>query len=154
MKQTILLFLMTCSFLLVNAQVEYTYDIHGNRISRHIVSVKLDSTDYETNDSTFYIANDFVSDENTKYEISNYLDDIQISIYPNPAKDIVNIDIVGKNVSGNNSIYIYSMDGQLIKQTTRSNNRIQIDLSFLSQGTYLMIIQTGNCKYIQKLIKQ
>ena len=154
MKSIILIFLMTCIFLSVNAQVEYTYDIHGNRISRHIVSVKLDSSDFKTIDSTFNITDELVTNDFITYEISNYLDDTQISIYPNPTKDIVNIDITGENASENNKIFIYSMNGQLIEQRTETDNRMQIDLSSLPQGTYIMIIETDKFKYKQKIIKQ
>ena len=154
MKKTIFLLLLSYSFLLINAQVEYTYDIHGNRISRHIVSVKLDSSDFKTIDSTFNITDELVTNDFTTYEISNYLDDTQISIYPNPTKDIVNIDITGENASENNKIFIYSMNGQLIEQRTETDNRMQIDLSSLPQGTYIMIIETDKFKYKQKIIKQ
>ena len=86
--------------------------------------------------------------ENFNTEIS------QLKIYPNPTKDILNIDFQEiENPIG--IIKIHSLEGRLIETlAVESNNIVTLDLSQLSNGIYL-------CHYINdkeiktvKIIKQ
>jgi len=73
---------------------------------------------------------------------------IEVAIYPIPAKDFVNIDITG-TLSTNAQITIVALDGQLISKSPIANNKTQIDLSTLQAGTYLYEIQDQ-----QQVVKQ
>ncbi|PKF76119.1 T9SS type A sorting domain-containing protein [Chryseobacterium sp. PMSZPI] len=73
-----------------------------------------------------------------------------ISIYPNPVQDFVNIKL-GKNVSKFN-ISIYNTAGQLLLQT---ENKTSLDISRLSKGVYfLKIDQDKTSTIIKKIIKK
>lgn len=71
---------------------------------------------------------------------------IQVKIYPNPVKDVINISSE-KPVK---SIEIYDVLGRLIKTETANN----INVSNLSKGNYLIKIKTGDQELVEKFIKE
>ena len=73
-----------------------------------------------------------------------------VSIYPNPADDVLTIDNSAAQVTG---IKIYDMTGKLVKQSDISNYTQAIDISDLNPGIFLVSL-SGDKKIIsqQKLI--
>jgi hypothetical protein len=67
-----------------------------------------------------------------------------VNIYPNPATDIINIDVLKVT-----SVSIMDLNGKLI---LRSNQK-QIDVSSLAKGIYSVEIISGNNKVVKKLVK-
>jgi len=67
-------------------------------------------------------------------------------IYPNPAKDFLNIKINDKILK----IEIFNTSGQLIKTTKES----KIDISAFPQGNYILNILTENKIFAEKFIKE
>jgi VCBS repeat-containing protein len=74
---------------------------------------------------------------------------INLSVYPNPTTDIVNIQ--GSEVQLN-KIEIYSMNGQLV--LSQKNNLETIRVNKLQTGIYLMRLYTENASKTIKLLKQ
>lgn len=73
-----------------------------------------------------------------------------ISIYPNPAQDVINIKL-GKNAT-KFKVTIYSTAGQLV---LTSENKSSIDISGLTKGVYLLKIDQPNVPtIIKKVIKK
>ncbi|WP_396603110.1 M64 family metallopeptidase [Algibacter sp. R77976] len=71
---------------------------------------------------------------------SNY----NISLYPNPTRNILNIEFESNSIS-NLKVEIISIDGKRIKKTRLSNlESQQIDISNLSQGVYITNFYSGN----------
>jgi Secretion system C-terminal sorting domain len=66
------------------------------------------------------------------------LEDINLSFFPNPTKDIFTI----KSKVAIQEVLIYSMTGQLISKRTNASNQIQINLSDFDKGTYLVVAKT------------
>jgi len=65
------------------------------------------------------------------HEIENVL----ISIYPNPAIDILNIDVLGHL---SYRVKLYDLNGKLIS-SSENKNKIRLDL--ISAGIYLLELQ-------------
>ena len=79
------------------------------------------------------------------YELTNST----INIYPNPATDILNIDVTGNlNYEAN----LYDLNGRLIISTT---NKSVIEIQTLAPGTYLLEIEDldSGQKVMDKIIK-
>ncbi|KPH10940.1 T9SS type A sorting domain-containing protein [Chryseobacterium sp. ERMR1:04] len=73
-----------------------------------------------------------------------------ISIYPNPAQDVINIKL-GKNAT-QFKVTMYSTAGQLVLS---SENKSSIDISNLTKGVYLLKIEQLNSPtIIKKVIKK
>lgn len=68
----------------------------------------------------------------------NKLNPLEISVYPNPADDIINIET---DKLANMSIY--DMQGKLIDNMDLSSTTTQVDVSYLSRGTYLLMFQAN-----------
>ena len=76
----------------------------------------------------------------------NDLKKTQVQIYPNPAKDVLNISSE-KQIK---SVEIYDVLGRLIKTETKNN----IHISQLAKGNYLVKIKIGDQELIEKFIKE
>ena len=71
-----------------------------------------------------------------------------ITLYPNPAKDILNIAI-----SDNQSIIKTTINNILGQTLMTFENTTTLDISPLTKGTYLITVETDKGKEIQKIIK-
>ncbi|WP_396142879.1 leucine-rich repeat domain-containing protein [Flavobacterium sp.] len=82
---------------------------------------------------------------NNQFNLDNY-----VSLSPNPAKDILNLNVQDEvNIK---SIAIYNMLGQLVQITTSPTNSINI--SDLKAGNYIIKLQTEKGEIIRKFIKE
>lgn len=81
----------------------------------------------------------------------NNIESQNFKIYPNPARDFVNIEI--QNTENNNTLVeIVNINGQLIYSETISNNSQTIDLSDYSPGIYYVRINSSINRIVKKLI--
>lgn len=84
--------------------------------------------------------------ETEDYTVNIMVDDMGIEdleanhfqVFPNPARDVVNI----KSLSKITSIYIYNYHGQQLYQKQLSDYQAQVNTSDYSPGIYLFLIQT------------
>ncbi len=67
----------------------------------------------------------------------NEIDNQQLTIYPNPAKDVLRIS----NIADNQEVTIYSINGTTLKRSVVSSNA-EINISELRPGMY--VVSTGN----------
>ena len=69
----------------------------------------------------------------------------EISIYPNPTTDFVNINMEGYELeNGLKSYQLYDFQGRLLKQNTINQNETQVNLSDLSSSIYLLQVYVDN----------
>jgi hypothetical protein len=74
------------------------------------------------------------------------------SVSPNPAKDLITISNT-ENISVN-SISITDLNGRIVKQNTYSNvTNVQVNISDLSSGVYMMNITSDKGSVTKKIIK-
>ncbi|CAM3903711.1 MULTISPECIES: T9SS type A sorting domain-containing protein [Flavobacterium] len=81
----------------------------------------------------------------TTLSIEDFSTNEKISVYPNPTKDYVNIDIKNKDFITE----IYDLSGKLLVTTSDS----KIDMNKFNNGIYLLKIITVNETMFQKIIK-
>ena len=74
---------------------------------------------------------------NVDYQFKN-----QLSVFPNPTSDIINIKANINLVI--NKLYIYNLNGRLLKESTTDLNKINI--SELSKGIYLLKVVSNEDK--------
>lgn len=65
-----------------------------------------------------------------------------VKIFPNPANDLITIDI--DNLTGKKSVEIYDISGKLIFAKTGFGKQINLDLSSLKNGNYLVKVIADN----------
>jgi len=118
-----------------NAQpVKYAYDATGNRLSREkvITMSRLKSAVGESGKSETEAAG------LQKYE--DTVAEMKITIYPNPTKGRLQVDISGGEIPKDARIYIYNVFGLIIRQLTGISETNHIDISAHPTGTYTMQI--------------
>lgn len=80
----------------------------------------------------------------TTQQSTEEVENQQLTIYPNPAKDVLNI----KNLADNQEVTIYSINGAVVMKTIASGNA-EINISELRPGMY--VVSAGNL--VSKFIK-
>ena len=77
-----------------------------------------------------------------------------VKVYPNPVREVINIDLTGQNATA--SIAIYNMVGiKLAEKQIKSANGIEvINVSNLPSGTYLMVVTMNDETLTFKLNKE
>jgi M6 family metalloprotease domain len=76
------------------------------------------------------------------------IQDSEISVYPNPAKDYITINANGRNIE---TIRIISISGTVIKDEQYTSGKINV--SQLPEGIYFISIKTTDGEYRQRFIK-
>jgi len=75
------------------------------------------------------------------------------TIFPNPAQALITIGMNGK-LSEDVRVRIFTVTGkQVMIHEFRDRQQIQVDLSSLLKGVYLVVIETTSGKETQKLVK-
>ena len=72
-----------------------------------------------------------------------------VSIYPNPVKDVLNIQGLDTKL---NEVAIYTIEGR--KVLTQTANLDRINTSNLSQGVYFIKLKSSNAERTLKIIKK
>ncbi|RRO23895.1 T9SS type A sorting domain-containing protein, partial [Flavobacteriaceae bacterium 14752] len=96
----------------------------------------------------FDIRFDTTTLSNDDFELSG------LSIYPNPANDILNINL-GQNSSQIENLTLFDLNGRQVYQKQFEDNQTQesqIDVSQLSNGVYLLTVKTENNQFDRKII--
>ncbi len=69
----------------------------------------------------------------------------EISIYPNPTTDFVNINMTGFEIEiGQPSFQLYDLHGRLLQQKTINESETQISLNNLSSALYILQVSVNN----------
>ncbi len=83
---------------------------------------------------------------NIKEEINYYND---VSIYPNPTSDEIEISIPEKS-----EIEISNIQGQIIKTLETKENKTNVDVSGFSRGVYIVSVETDKGVWRGKFVKE
>lgn len=121
-------------------KIKYTYDDAGNRLTRkkEIVVQTRGALNNE--------------EEPSVYE--EELSETKVTIYPNPTKGVLKVDISGVEKFENAQISLYDLTGKLLQQWAGISQSNEIDLSERTPGMYIMqIVYNGNASS-WKIIKE
>ena len=72
-----------------------------------------------------------------------------VSIYPNPARDFLNIS-AGEKID---SATIYDLTGRIVKKSNPNKETFNFNISDFSNGVYLIKLNSGNKESTIKFIK-
>jgi len=76
------------------------------------------------------------------------------TIYPNPVKDVVNIEFVENDKTADSQIYLYSIDGKLLNQWNVDRIDNKLEIKDLDQGVYLIKYNSFESSQTKKIIVQ
>jgi hypothetical protein len=80
---------------------------------------------------------------------SNKISIADISLYPNPAVDVVNI-AAAESID---QVLVFDLMGRLVKDATPGSNDFRLDVSHLNKGVYMVQLKAGDKVATTKLIK-
>ena len=147
---TLALFL--CVAVPVSAQVSYSYDAAGNRITKTITLAKTmkkmvhpDSVEMVESATT---ANFFEEPQN------DVVGQAEIKIYPNPTKGALRVDIDEVEFTGSDRIEVFDGNGRIVKVSNSITESNLIDLSEAKNGIYIMRITIGGESTSWRIIKE
>jgi hypothetical protein len=122
------------------ARIVYEYDAAGNRVLRkNEVSMQAKKAN---------------ADEQTTDIFEEELPEMKISIFPNPTKGILQIEISNANTLQGVEIRLYNPQGALIRQLSNLSEMTTLDISEQSGGIYIMqIVLNDNEISTWKIIK-
>jgi len=126
-------------FFFIDTNQMTTHDPFFYQFSTTTDKIYLDITNNVGSVATFY--DDFLSQQ-------EFLEN-SISVYPNPAKDKVSIDTSGLQLQ---KVSIFDLQGRLVLVADASDKG-QIDVSPLSNGIYILQIETNQGILSKKLVK-
>ena len=75
----------------------------------------------------------------------------EISIFPIPTSDILNVIYLGEDEL--NRLKLFDLNGSKIMEKINVSNELQLNLSFLQNGTYILILFSDKRQFVNKIIK-
>ena len=136
-----LLLFISVFTLHVQAQdiVSYAYDNAGNRISRKIVNLTV------TPNPTHVKA---------AAPVEEQLGERKITIFPNPTKGSLAVDIVGGSDKDELSISLFNAEGKQLLNKTVQPGTTPINMTTYPKAYYILRVQAGEKATEFKIIKQ
>ena len=112
-------------------RIKYTYDSAGNRLTRQKEIV------VQTRGA--------LSDEEEPSVYEEELSETKVTIYPNPTRGMLKVDISGVEKFENARISLYDLTGTLLQQWGSISQSNMVDISDRTPGMYIMqIVYNGN----------
>ncbi len=76
-----------------------------------------------------------------------------VKVFPNPSKDIFNVDFRGLQVLGA-GVRVYDVQGKIVYENKVNANEMSISLGNLSAGIYLMEVETTKGRVLKRLVRE
>lgn len=118
--------------------IEYHYDRSGNRVEKNVVLLRMKSD----------------GSEGTNTKSHKELGDYLISVFPNPTKGAIEIEVENFDPQFDASLSIFSQSGKLILTKEELNPSNLFDLTDNSAGVYFLTIHSKEESNTWKIIKQ
>jgi len=101
-----------------------------------------------TFDKAFVIHIIDVNETNPGFEL---IPEAMIKVFPNPAQDVIYID--SENAMQLKSVKLYGMDGSLLREDKVSGEKVELEISDLAPGSYLLIIENRAGEKMMKKVQ-
>lgn len=137
-KRFIMLLLATVPFIAFSqSKVRYSYDNAGNRVKREIV-----------------VSTKSVADNSIPEYYSEMLSEKDIRIYPNPTPGHLKVEVAGWDNGDKCTFHIYNSVGQRILSSRATSSYTELDISFCSNGLYILHITLNGKETVWKILKK
>lgn len=137
-KITVLAACLLFTLHLPGQSISFTYDNDGNMESRYVSVLR---------------SSESQSEEETSEVVSVSLGEQEITVYPNPTRGEICIEIIPLHSGENNRLLLFDSSGRLLETKPIESERTYIEISG-SPGFYLLDIHMGDNTSKWKIIKQ
>jgi len=136
--------------------ISLTTSINGSVIFEQVSPVTQAPYSVSKADYTTYQGTVTVADANVTVDVVlQYVGIVNekawlISVFPNPAKDVLNISL--SKVTNNCQIIVTNLEGEVMKTESLNDIQNHLDISDLSKGIYIITIKSEAGNSIQKIV--
>ena len=141
---TITAIIFTLALFAQDQAIEFTYDATGNRTERHIIELKKDSPGNKSTGKSTEAVESF----------TETLGESEISIFPNPVKGDLNIEITNPKQGQTASLEVFSLAGKSVFKNEKLQGSTKVDMSALPPGIYIFKIKLGKEVSTWKVVKE
>ncbi len=140
-RSIVILSLIAFSYILrAQNTVHFTYDNAGNRETRYI---------------EFKKSTEIIGDSNSVPKpVIDWLDEMKLTIYPNPTKGLLSIEISKIPEGEIGEISINAIDGKSMQRLKGLKTSNQLDISAFPMGIYILHIKFGDKISDWKIVKE
>ena len=141
MKKFIVLLIicLTATLQATGQSISFNYDSDGNMTSRYTVTLRSGQQEDVA--------------PQTPDNVTIALDDIRITVSPNPTRGEIFVDISPLNSKENNFLQVFDLSGRLIETRRITSERSRVEIRG-GAGVYLINIHLGVTVSNWKIIKQ
>ena len=122
--------------------VSYAYDYAGNRISRKVVNLT---------PTPSHVKKQL---DSIPAPVAEKLGDRMITIYPNPTKGALAVDISGGDTKDEISITLFSAQGVQLQSTKATQSKTPVEMVSYPPGWYVLRVKAGEKQTEFKIVKQ
>ena len=123
-------------FRYYNASLDEEYELFN-------VEVFVDGKNLGTPSQPYKLSNTEVTGTSFNYN------ELDFSIYPNPATSLVTVKLGSKNI---NNVKVYNSIGAVVMENEERSNVVTINVSDLAKGIYIVTATSNNNSYSKKLV--
>jgi hypothetical protein len=135
------LWIMTSLTGVTQAQkIAYDYDMAGNRISRKVVD--MGNPNYVKKHAEALVS------------VEDQLGERKITVYPNPTKGALAVEITGGDANDQLRIILFNADGRQLQNKVAQHGSTPINMSGYPAAYYILRVENGNKSTEFKIIKQ
>ncbi len=139
------------------ASAEYTFDPYIIPLNWDKDNIKVIAVLTDENDEVVNVISkkyDEVLNADLTTSTADLLDESKINIYPNPINNWLTIDLNTQNISGGQLILRNLLGQSVISQQLTGQQQVQLNLSSLSKGVYILQLEFNNQKITKKITIQ
>ncbi len=128
--------------------ITFTFTASSNPNLKYLYVGGLNNVQFQNSDEIYY----YLDNVSLTPVLSNsyYDTDSSITIFPNPAKNIINISNNNENIE---YITLCDLQGRILQTEKVNKTNTQLDISNYQSGTYLIMITDDNGTTTKKLLK-
>ena len=137
----------------------YTYDNNGNRIQRQYIPLKMSQDTVVTDSNSTVNTIDSasiaaISQTTQQQQYEAMLGEQKITVYPNPTKGELQIDITNFATGSKGFIYVTDLQGRVIYRNENINSTNILNLSSVVNGEYILKIVMNNTSKEWIIVKE
>jgi hypothetical protein len=125
----------------LKAEVSYDYDYAGNRVARTVIFIS-------TPDGVKQNKN--IDPQPVKEQLG----ELEITIYPNPTKGVLQVVVTGMKPNDAYNLYLYDLQGKQLLSKAGTPDKALLDIASYASGSYFLKVQAGSKIKEFKIIKQ
>lgn len=119
--------------------VSYAYDQAGNRISRKVVGL--------------YSSPSHVKKGEEPAPVEEQLGERKITVYPNPTKGMLGVEITGGDTKEPLRILLFNADGRQLQSKKAESGMTTINMTHYPKAWYILRVQAGERMTEFKIVK-